>query len=48
MEDEGYEDATQWLKGQIDNHRGIGEAGLVDRIVDATLPTAEIVQLLKD
>ncbi len=46
MENEGYEDATQWLMGQIENHKEIYEAGLVDRVIDATLPTAEIVRLL--
>ena len=46
MEQEGYEDATQWLMGQLENHNEIRKAGLVDRVIDATLPTARIAQLL--
>ncbi len=48
MEQEGYEDATQWLMGQLENHKDILEAGLVDKTLDATLPTAKIAQLLED
>lgn len=46
MEQEGYEDATQWLMGQLENHNEIRKAGLVDRVIDATLPTSEVAQLL--
>lgn len=48
VEQEGYEDATQWLMGQLENHKDILEAGLVDKTLDATLPTAKIAQLLED
>lgn len=48
VEAEGYEDATQWLMGQVENHKEIREVGLVDRAIDATLSTAEIVHLLID
>ncbi len=46
MEHEGYEDATPWLKGQLENHEEILAAGLIDKTIDATLPTAEITNQL--
>jgi adenylate kinase family enzyme len=46
MEHEGYDDATQWLMGQLENHKEIREAGLVDQVINATLPTPQVAQLL--
>ena len=41
-EKEGYEDLSQWLKGMIRYQSEIKNAGLVDKTLDAKLPTADL------
>jgi len=42
MCDEGYEDQSQWLEGMLDYQERIKEKGLVDNVLDASLPTEDL------
>ena len=42
MKEEGYDDASQWLQGQLDELDRLNHQGLVDVIIDGNLPTPRI------
>ena len=46
MENEGYDDMTQWLEGMTDYQDALKQSGLVDQSLDATLPTDQIASTL--
>ena len=48
VDNEGYSDLGGWLKGMVGYQKKIGELGLVDITLDASLPTAKIANILLD
>lgn len=44
MEEHGYDDANTWAKEVFRFHEEIRESGLVDKVIDATMPTEEIAR----
>jgi hypothetical protein len=46
VKDEGYDDMTEWLEGMLEYQSDIADAGLVDQVIDADQPTAELAQAL--
>jgi len=48
INEEGYDDASQWFKGQLEHLENLSKAGLVDEYIDGNLPTAEIASKLDD
>jgi predicted kinase len=48
MENEGYDDMNQWLKGMVEYQNQIFNKGIVDQRIDATQPTGKIVKDLLD
>ncbi len=48
MKVENYEDHSQWFPGMVAYQQEVSASGLVDHVLDASLPTANIAsQLLK-
>ena len=43
MDEEEYEDMGKWLEGMLEYQEEIKNAGLVDKIIDATQPTNEVI-----
>ncbi len=46
IEYEGYDDASEWLLGQLKNHEKIEKLNLVDETLDATKSTEELAELI--
>src|SRR5665213_3343057 len=46
MEYEGYDDAMQWIDGQLANHQKIRAQGFIDKAIDATGSTADVANFL--
>ena len=46
VKEEGYSDLSQWLKGMVEYQTKIEKLGLVDFILDASLPTEKIASKL--
>ena len=42
MKEEGYDDATQWFKGQLDELDRLSKDELVDDYIDGNFPTEQI------
>ena len=48
MNEEGYDDASQWFKGQLEHLENLSKLGLVDEYIDGNLPTAEIADKINN
>ena len=48
MKNEGYDDMSQWLEGMLRYQSEIKDAGLVDRVFDASKSTDQIAKELTD
>lgn len=44
VENEGYEDHSEWFDGMLEYQREIFNLGLVDMVIDASRPTEEIAK----
>ncbi|MFZ2152499.1 MAG: hypothetical protein WAV41_00375 [Microgenomates group bacterium] len=46
MEHEKYEDMSPWLEDMVDYQNDLKKSGLVDKIIDATLPVEDLAKII--
>lgn len=47
MKEEGYDDVSQWFKGQLDNYKSLAENHIVDKTINGNQDVEKVVAEVK-